>query len=303
MKKILAALLCLTLLLSAFACAEGTEPDHLEVTVPSSLREGAEIPTYITLPPEEAESYGLVVMIHGHGGNHNEWGGYDVISNGIAENGRIVVTLDFPGCGASTESFQLNTMTNMKQDVLDVINYMKEDYAISEVSGFGYSMGGRIILEMIVEDMFQFDAVEFVAPAEDLEDMKNLFGGAEAWAEMDAKAHANGYVDFTTVYGQEQQLSAEWFDDLAKYPEGLAEAAAEKYGDKPVIVIYATDDEAVSPAVSQGVADAFNAPVFNTYTAGHSYSFYSDDPEVCATVNENSIAFFTDVEAFLADAD
>ena len=94
------------------------------------------------------------------------------------------------------------------------------------------------------------------------------------------------------------ELSAKWFDDLAKYSDGLAESAAAKY-DGPVIVIYATDDEAVSPSVSQGVADAFACPVYNTYTAGHSYSFYSDDPVVCATVNNNSIAFFTNPEAFL----
>ena len=302
MKKILAVLVSLVLVLSVAALAEGSALNYLEVKVPSTLREGAEIPTFITLPAEEAEAYGLVVMIHGHGGNHNEWGGYDVISNGIAENGKIVVTLDFPGCGDSAEPFQLNTMTNMKQDVLDVINYMKDNYSITDVGGFGYSMGGRIILEMTAEDMFQFDSVEFVAPAEDYEDLKLLFGGPEAWDELNAKAHEDGYVDFTTVYGQEQQLSAEWFDDLAKYPDGLAEAAAEKYGDKPVIVIYATDDTAVSPAVSQGVADVFGAKVFNTYTAGHSYSFYSDDPEVCATVNDNSIAFFADAEALLADA-
>ncbi len=294
MKKFLAVVLALAMVLavSAFAFAEETGLKYEEVKVPSTLREGAQIPAFITLPAEEAEEYGLVVMIHGHGGNHNEWGGYDVISNGIAANGKIVVTLDFPGCGASEESFQLNTMTNMKQDVLDVINYMKETYAIGTVGGFGYSMGGRIILEMIVEDMFAFDSIEFVAPAEDYADLKGLFGGPEAWDEMSAKAHEDGFITFTTIYGQNQELSAEWFDDLAKYEDGLAEAAAEKY-DGPCIVVYATDDEAVSPAVSQGVADAFGATVYNTYTAGHSYSFYSDDPEVCATVNDNSIAFFS----------
>ena len=109
---------------------------------------------------------------------------------------------------------------------------------------------------------------------------------------MSQRAHENGYVDFTTVYGQQQELSAEWFDDLAKYADGLAEAASAKYTG-PAIVIYATDDTAVSPFVSQGVADAFNATVYKTYTAGHSYSFYSDDPEVCATVNDNSIAFLS----------
>ena len=290
---------------SAAAVAKADEApavELLDVMVPSTFREGAEIPAYITLPADFAgEETGLVVMIHGHGGNHNEWGGYDAISNGIAENGKIVVTLDFPGCGASAEPFQLNTMTNMKNDVLDVINYMKANYDINAVGGFGYSMGGRIILEMIVEDMVKFDSIEFVAPAEDYENLKLLFGGPEAWDEMSKKAHDEDYVEYTTIYGQLQQLSKEWFDDLARYPDGLGEAAAEKY-DGPAIVIYATNDEAVAPEVSQGVADAFGCPVFNTYTAGHSYSFYNDDPDVVHTVNDNSIAFFTDAEAVLAAA-
>ena len=299
MKKLLVLALALALAL-CLALAAQADVATEQLTVPSTLREGAEIPVFVTLPEDPAAANGAVVMIHGHGGNHNEWGGFDAISNGVAESGKIVATLDFPGCGDSAESFQLNTLTNMKQDVADVIAYLKANYGVESVEAFGYSMGGRIILEMIVEDAADFSAVEFVAPAEDYADLKGLFGGAEAWEDLSATAHAEGYVVFTTIYGQVQELSAAWFDDLAKYEDGLAEAAAAKY-DGPVIVIYATDDEAVAPAISQGVADAFGAKVFNTYTAGHSYSFYSDDPEVVSTVNDNSIGFLADPEGFLAE--
>lgn len=87
-----------------------------EKLVPSTLREGAEIPAYITTPKgyKADGSFPFVVMIHGHGGNHNESDGFDKISNGLAEQGFVVATLDLPGCGKSKESFQLNTMTNMK---------------------------------------------------------------------------------------------------------------------------------------------------------------------------------------------
>ena len=53
----------------------------------------------------------MVIVCHGHGGNHNEWGGFDVITNGLARAGIIAVTLDYPGCGASKESFTENTMS------------------------------------------------------------------------------------------------------------------------------------------------------------------------------------------------
>ena len=148
MKKLLSILLALSLCLVCVLSLAETAVQVVETSVPSTAREGIAIPAYVTLPadydPETAT--GLVVMLHGHGGNHNEWGGYDVISNGVAANGKIVVTFDFPGCGESTESFQLNTQSNMKQDVLDVIASMKDRYKIDSVVAFGYSMGGRILL-------------------------------------------------------------------------------------------------------------------------------------------------------------
>ena len=52
------------------------------------------------------------------------------------------------GLRYNEESFQLNTMTNMKADVLDVIDYVCKNYAVDKtrIGAFGYSMGGRISL-------------------------------------------------------------------------------------------------------------------------------------------------------------
>ena len=265
-----------------------------EVTVDSSIRGEGKIPAYITLPGyyTPGEEWPVVFMIHGHGGNHNEWGGYDTISDGLAENGIIAVTLDFPGCGASTESFTLNTMTNMKQDVLDVIAYVCENYSIDQdrIGGFGYSMGGRIILELTAEELYEFDTIEFVAPAEDLEDLKNLFGGAENWEVLKAEANENGFVMYSTIYST-LPLSKEWFADLEKYPDGLKELAAEKYTGNSM-VFWATDDAAVSPWVSEGVAETFNSATLNVYTAGHSYGFYADDPYVDRVTTDGSVGYF-----------
>ena len=269
-------------------------PIYEELVLDSSIREEGGIPTYITLPADydSENEYPVVFMIHGHGGNHNEWGGYDSISNGLAEYGIIAVTLDFPGCGASEESFTLNTMTNMKQDVLDVIEYVTETYSVDEtkIGGFGYSMGGRIILELTAEELYAFDTIEFVAPAEDLEDLKNLFGGAENWEVLKAEANENGFAMYSTIYST-LPLSKEWFADLEKYPDGLKELAAEKYTGNSM-VFWATDDAAVSPWVSEGVAEAFMSATLNVYTAGHSYGFYADDPYVDRVTTEGSVGYF-----------
>ena len=266
-----------------------------EKLVPSTLREGAEIPAYITTPKgyKADGSFPFVVMIHGHGGNHNESDGFDKISNGLAEQGFVVATLDLPGCGKSKESFQLNTMTNMKADVLDVIDYVCKNYAVDEtrIGAFGYSMGGRITLELLAEGKYSFSTIELVAPAEDLTDLKNLFGGAENWDTMKAEANEKGYVEFTTKYGQHQQLSKAWFADLEKYSDGLVEKAAENYtGDS--LVIWATNDEAVSPSVSSAVATTLGSATLNTYADGHSYSFYGTTEYTISTVNNGSVNYF-----------
>ncbi len=273
------------------------QPIDGEIFVPSTKRDGVEIPTYITLPEnyDPEKTYDMVILIHGHGGNHNEWGGFDPITDGLAEKGVIAVTQDFSGCGDSKESFRLNTMTNMKNDVLDVLAYMEENYNIGTVGAMGYSMGGRIVMELTAEDLYSFDKIEFVAPAEDYEDLKNLFGGHDNWDLLEAEANEKGYVEYTTIYAT-QELSKEWFADLAKYPDGLAEAAIEKY-DGESLTIYALDDQAVAPSVSQNVADIFGSQVINTRSGGHSYSFYVTDeanhPLLCKQVNLNTIAYFT----------
>ncbi len=265
------------------------------VSVASTSRENAQIPAYVTLPSDYSaeKTYPMVILCHGHGGNHNEWGGFDVITNGLADKGIISVTLDYPGCDASKESFQLNTMSNMKADTLDVINYMLSNYKVdkTKVGIFGYSMGGRITLELIKDKAFDFAAVELVAPAEDVTDLKNLFGGPEAWEKMKAEANEKGYTVFTTIYGQVQELSKEWFAELEAIPDGLAEAAAANYKGNS-LVIYAVDDEAVSPEVSKTTAEILGSEVAVTHADGHSYSFYGTNPETIKITNDGSVDFF-----------
>ena len=152
-------------------------------------------------------------------------------------------------------------------------------------------MGGRITLELLSNKAFDFAAVELVAPAEDVTDLKNLFGGPEAWEKMKAEANEKGYTVYTTIYGQVQELSKEWFADLEAVPDGLAEAAATNYKGKS-LVIYAVDDEAVSPEVSKTTAEILGSEVAVTPADGHSYSFYGTNPETISITNDGSVDFF-----------
>jgi pimeloyl-ACP methyl ester carboxylesterase len=259
----------------------------------------ARTPATVVLPAGEGP-FPLVVLAHGHGGSREENIGFAAIAEGLRLKGIASIRMDFPGCGESTESFQENTLTNMESDVLDAIAYAKENYPIdaTRVGFFGYSMGGRIGLELVAAESYDFQVLVFLAPAASTPDLKALFGGDEAYNTMQATAEADGFVTYTTIYGQTQELSAQWFADLDKTPTGIetvAAAHASLFG--PVVVIFGADDNAVSPSVSQGVADAFSGIISGSFTVDatgdtHSYGFYSDRADILKTVVDAVAASF-----------
>ena len=295
MKKLL-LVVCVLMMFVFCANTVFADAEYLEVSVPATSRE-ASIPAYFLLPEGETDS--VVVLIHGHHGNHNEWGGYDTVAKGLAENGVLVAELDFAGCGASTEDYHLNSMSYMCKDVLDVINYAKETYGVSKVGAMGYSMGGRIVCQMLIEDMIDFDSVAFVAPAVSLTDMIVMFGGQENYDMMkETIKDSDEMYPFPGAFG-EQLLSNEFFTDLEKYGEDMAQLAAEQYSGNS-LTIYSTDDYIVNPAVSQMAADAFGSTVITVSNLGHSYNFYGQDP---TTVNALNTALVTFLSTDLAAAE
>ncbi|MDD7680655.1 MAG: alpha/beta fold hydrolase [Stecheria intestinalis] len=256
---------------------------------------GTMIPGTVVMP-EGASDSPFVVLCHGHGGSRHENGGFDDIAEALAEQGIASIRVDYPGCGDSTEDFSENNMTNMINDTKSAIAYLEGNYSVStsDYGIFGYSMGGRIALEMLADPDYSFSAAVMLAPAADTEDLKNLFGGAENWETLkaDAEASPDKWVEFTTIYGQVQHLGVQFFADLeAKSFEDITDAAAAAYSG-PSMVIYAVDDTAVSPSVSQGVAEKLGSEVVKTPEDGHSYGFYGGPAYVKRIVVENTADFF-----------
>lgn len=290
MKKLLVLLLGLMLLFTMAAVAESAD-----VTFESR---GVQVPATVYMPElKEGEKAPVVVFAHGHGGSRSETGFVAIIEK-MMEKGIACITVDFPGCGNSVESFQKNTLTNMKADTVAALNYMIANYAVdAEKTGiFGYSMGGRIALELTAEEAWQFDGMALLAPAASTADLKGFFGGAEVFDPLQDKAVAEGYAVFTTMFGQVQELSKEWFEDMNKMPENAPALAAEKFTGK-AIVFYGEDDPSVNPAVSQGVADALKAEVKIVTGDQHSYGFYSDRADILGAIAESAAEFFAGVFA------
>lgn len=291
MKKLLSIALAACFIFTA-AVAFSESAAHSDVVMYESR--GAQIPATVVMPSGDGP-FPLLVMAHGHGGSRDENIGFPAIAEALAGQGIASVRMDFPGCGDSKEDFSLNTQSNMKSDIISGLKYAAENYPVDEnkVAIFGYSLGGRLALELIADEAYPFVSAAFLAPAADTDDLKNLFGGIEGWNELKNTANEKGYAEFTTIYGQKQNLSKEWFADLEKYGgNSLISKAAEKFT-RPSLVIYAVDDEAVSPAVSKEVAEALDAQVVMVPADAHSYGFYSDKTIILDLVKTALASFFT----------
>lgn len=288
---VLAMVFCLA---AGVAQADASTITVVETTTASTSREGVSIPTYVTLPADfnAEQEYPLAVFIHGHHGNHNEFGGYDVATNGVAENGIIAVTLDFAGCGASTEGWENNAMPYMCADVFDVVNALKAEYKIGKIGVLGYSMGGRILCQMMIEDMLTPDSIVFVAPAVSADVMINARGGIDAWNESKEYCRETGEMwSFMGPYG-EQLLSLAYFEGIEAYGDELAPDAAAKYQGNSLLIC-ADNDASVPVEESLKTAELFGSTIIRTNLCGHSYSFYGQDPAVNDALNSAIITFFT----------
>ena len=263
------------------------------------IYQSGDVDVYATVTmPLNKENVPYVVICHGHGGSRSENGGLDAIAQGLAEKGIASIRMDYPGCGDSKEQFRNNNLTNMIQYTEDAMKYMADHYTVNKdsVGIFGYSMGGRISLEMLASQKDNFKAVCLLAPAADTEDLKKLFGGTENWEllKKTAQESKDGYADFTTIYGQKQELSTKWFTDLEEKDFATLMQEVKKSYNGPSMVIYAVDDTAVSPSVSKSVAEELGSEIILTPEDGHSYGFYSDKAYVKRIVVENTIDFFED---------
>ncbi len=253
------------------------------------------VPATVVMPVGDGP-FPAVVMNHGHGGSRQENGGFDGVAEALAIRGIATIRMDFPGCGDSTEPFTENYLSNMISDSNASLAYLLDNYPIDpqRLGIMGYSMGGRIALHIGSEDDQPYKAMGLLAPSADWgqEMMVSFLGGQEAFDSLYAEAQSEkGYADFTTQWGQVQQLSLNWFDEMiASRP---LENIANYDGD--MLVVYGDQDDVVRAGVNQAVAEAYeSAEVIVVPNANHGYGFYSDQPDVTAAVEDSLADFFAE---------
>lgn len=253
-----------------------------------------EIPATITFPMTNSH-LPLVLMCHGHGGERNEHGGFTQLAKDLAKRGIASIRMDFSGSGQSKEDFSANCLTNMKIDVISCLNYAVENFHIQKdhIGLLGYSMGGRVSLELLQDRVFDVEALTLIAPAAHVDDLKRIFikSGFERLYQQ-ASISPYGYTTFKDEQGRIFHLGKSFFVDLCKNPKDyLIERAANSYHNQ-ALVIYSTDDPVILPNHSKKVATTFNAKEVILNQDGHCYGFLETSKEPFLTVSKEICDFF-----------
>ena len=257
---------------------------------------GTEIPATVVVPVGKVhERFPLVVIHHGHGGGRQENGGLVRVADALAQAGIMSIRMDFAGAGDSTEPFTKLTYTTMLADSNAALLYAVRNLPVDKdrIGGFGYSEGSAVVAMQAGQPFTPYKAVALMGPVAHPEDVfKQSMGEDQFWAYY-AEAEANGYAEITTVWGQVQHSSLEWFDEtIAADPVGDIE-----YFDGRVLVLWG-EAELTIPF---GEAEAYMAATEDSAKsnelvtipdANHGYGFYSDQPEVDAVLHQSLVDFF-----------
>lgn len=253
------------------------------------------VPATVVVPDGEGP-FPAVVINHGHGGGRQEGGGFDRLAKALADAGILSIRMDFPGSGDSTEPFTEGYLSNMISDSNASLSHLLANYpADPERLGIlGYSMGGRIALTIAAGADNPYKAVGLLAPSSDPgKGLLLYFAGSEAeYERLYAEASGDkGYADYTTQWGQVQQLSKRWFDELlASSPnDGIAAYTG------PMLIVHGDKDDVIKMPEVEALAAAYPAAAVVTVPeADHGYGFYSDQPNVSAAVEGAFATFFSE---------
>ncbi len=274
---------------------DGPAYQSSDLLIPSR---GISIPvTFVSPVARSGETAPLVVMAHGHGGNRHEQGSFRNIAERLAANGIASIRMDFPGSGDSSEPFTQYNLSNMQTDLL-----ASRDFAVAHagidadrVGLFGWSMGGRLVLLQGRRNS-EFDVIATWSPAasNDASSMVSFLGGRDAYEQLRTQAMEHGSAQFTTPWGQQQELGLQWFEAI----ESSRPLDAIRDFKGPLFVLYGDQDDIVLPEVSEAVIEAAveSAIVVRHVIKGadHGLGIFSDEAELTENAVSATVQFLSD---------
>lgn len=261
-----------------------------EVLIQSSYRTDQAVPTYIYFPKDfvPERTYPLVIMYSGFSSTHDNGTRFDDITRELTENELMVVQYDAPGYGKSEETNLAYTLTNIKNDSIDVLNYVINNFNIGKVGALGYDVGGRAVMEIQVDKRFDFDRIELIAPYCSASEFIHACFGEDNWVKLKSEATDIG----NAKYG-EQEYALQWFLDWEDHGDDLTDEFAKAYKGKSCMVIYSTDDSWVKLKTMENLYKKIGAAAIYVTDGGHDLGVrnYESPKSVSDTVRISSIDF------------
>lgn len=142
--------------------------------------------------PEEGESFPVVVMLHGFGGDHiTSAFKFPRLARKLVEKGIATVRFDFRGSGNSEGDFVEVSPNTECRDAIEIIDWVrKADWFDGRLSLLGYSLGG-MISSLVAGRRKDIHSICMWAPAIM---NRELFG--EAYKQFERELEKNGYLDY-----------------------------------------------------------------------------------------------------------
>jgi dienelactone hydrolase len=218
-------------------------------------------------------------MAHGHGGTRDEAGGFRRLAEELARHGIASLRMDFSGCGESVEPFVANRLTRMGADLRAGLEFVRSLPGVDgqRTAVVGYSMGARVAM-LSLEDGYAAAVLWAPVGTNGPDAVFGLFGGSDNYRQLRIEAFRSSYTDFSTPWGQQQQLSCNWFADMEKSKP--LEAIGIYPG--PVLVVHGDADPIIPRSVAEAVAAAATTSRSTRLElipgADHGLGFYGGDP-------------------------
>ncbi|MFH0905769.1 MAG: alpha/beta fold hydrolase [archaeon] len=96
-----------------------------------------------TKPNPNISKYPTIILVHGFGVDKEDSGIFTQLASFLSENNYITFRFDFTGCGESQGDYSEITLTRLKEDLEDIINFVKnnEYIDIDKIGIVGQSYG------------------------------------------------------------------------------------------------------------------------------------------------------------------
>lgn len=103
-----------------------------------------------TTPLITKEKYPTVVLVHGFGVDKEDYGLFNILTKELVENNFLVYRFDFSGCGESDGDFSETTLTKLKLDLSNILQFVitQSEVDVFKLGILGQSFGTSIITSL-----------------------------------------------------------------------------------------------------------------------------------------------------------